>query len=184
MEVKNIQREENAVSGLIGVGSSALGGGIGGAMAGKGAGAGIGAAAGALGSIIGTAIQYDQAARFNDMYQKATDKLHSNQVSTVLQSAGGIAFLNTIATVGHWYIVQLEADDTSATEYSNDVTLNGYETDISTSSVSSFITGGGPLQIINLNLTGNAPPAAKQFIKNKLESGVYITENNPSGVAP
>lgn len=184
MEVKSIQREENAVSGLIGMGSSALGGGIGGAMAGKGAGAGIGAAAGALGSIIGTAIQYDQAARFNDMYQKATDKLHSNQVSTVLQSAGGIAFLNTIATVGHWYIVQLEADDTSAAEYSNDVTLNGYETDIPTSSVSSFITGGGPLQIINLNLTGNAPPAAKQFIKSKLESGVHITEKNPSGVVP
>ena len=184
MEVKSIQREENAVSGLIGMGSSALGGGIGGAMAGKGAGAGIGAAAGALGSIIGTAIQYDQAARFNDMYQKATDKLHANQTSTVLQSAGGIAFLNTVATVGHWYIVQLEADDTSATEYSNDVALNGYETDIPTSSVSSFITGGGPLQIINLNLTGSTPPQAKQYIKDKLSAGVYIVENNPSGVAP
>ena len=56
IEMRAIQREQNAVSGLIGMGSSALGGGIGGAMVGKGAGAGAGAAAGALGSIIGTAL--------------------------------------------------------------------------------------------------------------------------------
>ena len=183
IEMRAIQREQNAVSGLIGMGSSALGGGVGGAMAGKGLGAGIGASAGALGSIIGTALNYKYDAEFNDRYQQATDKLHANQASTVIQSAGGIAFMNTVATAGHWYIVQLEADLVSSLEYNNDITLNGYETDLSVASTSGFITSG-PLQIKNLVLTGSAPPQAKQAIKLLLEGGVRIVENNPSGVIP
>ena len=121
---------------------------------------------------------------FNDQIQYLDDQKHSNQTSNIIQSAGGLSFADSMVKPNKWVIVQLEADDTSTAEYSNDIALNGYETAIPTSSVSSYITAGGPLQIINLNLTGNAPPAAKQFIKSKLESGVHITEKNPSGVMP
>ena len=78
----------------------------------------------------------------------------------------------------------MHSDSVSAAEYANDVTLNGYETNIAASSVASYITTGGPLQIINLNVKGNTPPQAKQYIKDKLSAGVYIVENNPSGVVP
>lgn len=42
----------------------------------------------------------------------------------------------------------------------------------------------GPLQIRNLNVTGSVPPAAKTAIKAKLEAGVFIVENNPTGTDP
>lgn len=184
IQTKAIQREETAVKGLIGMGSNMIGGGIGGAMVGKGAGAVAGAAAGSLANIISVGLQYDQDARFNDMYQQVTDQLYSNQTSTILQSAGGIAFMNTVATAGHWYIVQLEADSISAGEYSNMITKHGYECDYVASNISNLLAGGGPYQITNVTITGAVPPQAKQYIKDKLSSGVYIVENNPSGVAP
>lgn len=183
IEMKAIQREEQAVSGIISMGSSVVGGGIGGAMVGKGAGAGIGAVAGGLGSIVSTGLNYHFSQQFNDRYQEATDKLHANQASSILQSAGGIAFINTVANSSNWYIVQLEADDVSMAEYIADTDVNGYEVDIN-AGTSTYITTGGPLQIINLNLTGDAPPQAKQSIKDMFVNGVRIIENNPSGVVP
>ena len=184
IEMKKIQREETAIKGVIGAGSSMLGGGIGGAMVGKGVGAGVGAGLGAATSIFTSGLNMLVSEKYDDQYQKATDELYANQASTVLQSAGGVAFINTVANAGNWYIVQLEADDVSAAEYTADVGLNGYETNIAASDVTSYITTGGALQIVNLNLTGEIPPEAKTYIKNKLENGVRIIENNPSGVVP
>ena len=178
-----LQRNETRVKSYLGGGESMIGGAAAGGLATKGSPAG--ATAGLVAStgltFLSTEINYAMQGGLDDEYQKAKDKLYQNQASNLLISGGGMGFTNML---NQWYWVQLTADDVSAAEYSNDVTLNGYETDVPTSSVSSFITGGGPLQIINVNLTGNAPPQAKQFIKNKLQSGVYIVENNPSGVAP
>ena len=176
-----MQRDENRIKGWAGVGGSTASGAMGGAIAGKGIGAGIGAIGGTVLGGLTTEINYDLQGGFDDWYQNAKDALYANQTSNILIGAGGEAFTSLYY---QWSFVQLTADDTSLAEYTNDIALNGYETNVSTSSVSSYITGGGPLQIINLNLTGNAPPQAKQFIKNKLQSGVYIVENNPSGVAP
>ena len=176
-----MQRDENRIKGWAGVGANSASGAMGGAIAGKGVGAGIGAIGGAILGGLNTEIDYQLQTGFDDWYQNAKDALYANQTSNILIGAGGEAFTSLYY---QWSFVQLTADDTSLAEYTNDIALNGYETNVSTSSVSSYIAGGGPLQIINLNLTGNAPPQAKQFIKNKLQSGVYIVENNPSGVAP
>ena len=184
IQTKRIQREETAVKSALGAGSSMIGGGIGGAMVGKGLGAGVGAGLAASTTIFTAGLEMMMSEKYDDQYQKATDQLYANQTSSVLQSAGGIAFINTVANTGNWYIVQLEADDVSSAEYNADVTLNGYETNIPASDVTSYITAGGALQIINLNLTGEIPPEAKTYIKNKLENGVRIIENNPSGVVP
>lgn len=183
IEMKSIQREQQAVSGVISMGSNVIGGAVGGAMVGKGAGGVAGAGAGALSSIVGTYLDYEATGMFNDRYQKATDKLHSFQTSNILLSSGGITFMNTATCAGNWYIVQLEADDVSEAEYTSDITINGYETEIN-GGASSYITTGGPLQMRNLNITGSIPPIAKREIKTLLENGVYIVENNPSGVAP
>ena len=120
--------------------------------------------------------------------QDARDRLYSNQTNSLQLSGDSLQWrwkiFGTIYGYEGPYLVIMHSDSTSAAEYSNDITLNGYETNIPASSVSSYITTGGPLQIINLNLTGNAPPQAKQYIKDKLSAGVYIVENNPSGVVP
>lgn len=184
IETKRIQREENAIRGVVNSGSSALAGGVGGAMVGKGAGAGIGAGLGASMSIFTAGLDMMISGKYNDMYQKAEDALHANQASTVIQSAGGVAFINTVSSAGNWYIVQLEGDIISQAEYTTEINNNGYETNIPVGSPNSFLTAGGPLQIQNLMLTGPIPPEAKTNIKNILSNGVRIVENNPTGVNP
>lgn len=185
LDIRNaeIQRGEKRTKSYLGGGESMIGGAAAGGLATKGN--PIGATAGILAStgltFASTEIDYAMQKGFNDEYQKAKDKLYQNQAPNLLISGGGMAHTQMMK---QWYWVQLVADDISAAEYANDTTINGYEVEVPVSNTSSFIAAGGALQIINLNITGNAPPAAKQFIKSKLESGVHIIENNSSGVAP
>lgn len=182
-----IANDQKAVSGL----ESAFSGTIGAAVAGASAGP-MGAIGGAIGGLTAglamTGISYGLGENFNDQMQDARDRLYSNQTNSLQLSGSSSLWLKrvsgSISTYQGPYLVVMHSDTTSTAEYSNDVTLNGYETNIPTSSVSSYIAGGGPLQIINLNIRGNTPPQAKQYIKDKLSAGVYIVENNPSGVAP
>ena len=82
-------------------------------------------------------------------------------------------------------LIHQKCDTTSAAEYTADIALNGYDTDIPVANVGTFITGTtGPYRIRNLTVTGNIPPQAKQYIKDKFETGIRIVENNPSGVVP
>ena len=179
-ELKNIQRDQQTVAGVTGISQSAIGGGIAGASGGP-IGAVAGAVAGAVSGSVGTVVNWVASGIFNDRLNDETDKLYSNQASNVIQSAGGMGFCDAIKS---WYIVQLQADSVSAAEYTAHVTKNGYSVDIPTGTASTFITAGGPLQINNMVVTGNAPPEAKQFIKNMFSNGVIIQENNPAGVIP
>ena len=179
-ELKNIQRDQQTVSGIVGISGSAIGGGIAGASAGP-LGAAAGALAGAATGITGTVVNWVASGIFNDRLNAETDKLYSNQASNVIQSAGGMGFCDAVK---NWYIVQLQADAVSAAEYTAHISKNGYSVDISTGSASTFITAGGPLQIENMVVTGNAPPEAKQYVKNMFSNGVIIQENNPAGVIP
>lgn len=176
-----MQRDETRIKGFLNVGTNAAGGAVGGAMAGGGIGAAAGAVAGVGLGALTAQMNYDFQGGFDDWYQTAKEALYANQTSNLLIGSGGYGWY---WFYGQWNFVELIADDVSLAEYTADISLNGYETNISASSVSSYITGGGPLQIDNINLTGNVPPEAKQYIKNKLQSGVYIVENNPSGVVP
>lgn len=182
IEMRNIQRDQQTVAGLQNITGSMIGGSIAGAMTGKSNAVG-GALVGASSSLINTAFNWASSGIFNDRLQKATDKLISNQASNVIQSGGGIAFLNNNISPGNWYIVQLEADTTSKDEYDNHIARNGYDTDLS-DNLTTYISNTGALQVTDLNLTGSIPPQAKQYIKNILENGIYIVENNPTGVVP
>ena len=182
-----IANDQKAVAGLENMFSGAIGGAVAGASAGP-----LGAIGGAIGGLAGggitTGINYALGENFNDQLQDARDRLYSNQTNSLQLSGDSLQWrwkiFGTISTYEGPYLVIMHSDSTSAAEYSNDITLNGYETNIPTSSVSSYIATGGPLQIINLNVRGNTPPQAKQYIKDKLSAGVYIVENNPSGVVP
>ena len=182
---RQVQTNQKAVSGLTAAGVEGIGAALLAMIPGVGVVLGGMTGAGAAGKGISAGTDYLlETYIFNDELQAVEDQLHSNQTPVILGSAGGAAFTDDPIVPSTWYVVQLEADDVSEAEYTNDVTINGYEMNHPVSDVTSFITTGGPLQIVNLNLTGNAPPQAKQMIKDRLSSGVHIKENNPSGVVP
>lgn len=182
-----IANDQKAASGIESTIQSGISGGVVGASAGP-----LGAVGGLLGGLLAggitTGVNYALGENFNDQLQEARDQMYANQTNSIQLTGDSQAWwneaVNDFTAFRGPAIIGLHADSVSATEYAADVSLNGYDTEIPASSVSSYITSGGPLQIVNLNLTGNTPPQAKQYIKDKLSSGVYITENNPSGVAP
>ena len=178
---REIARNQKAVSSLSGTGASIIGGAIAGTMVAPGPGTAIGAVAGASSSLIGAGIDYVASGYFNDKLQNETDKYYSNQSANMLMPAGGAGWKNLN---NDWSIVELIGDTVSVTEHSSFITNNGYRTEIAVGNPNSFLTAGGPLQIVNLTVTGSIPPIAKQAIKSLLESGVRIVENNPSGVTP
>ena len=178
-----IANEQRAIMGLESSATSAIGGGVTGASAGP-----VGAAAGVIGggavSAIMTGINYGLGENFNQQLQEAKDKLYANQRNGIILTGGSQNKVEYNKAWGPLIIVQ-EADTVSAAEYSADITQNGYDTDIPVANVGTFISGTtGPYRILNLTITGNIPPQAKQYIKDKFETGVRIVENNPSGVAP
>ena len=176
-----LQRNETRLKGYINSGESMIGAGVAGSLAGGPLGLVGGLVAGTGLTIASNELNYNIQGKLNDKYQKMTDDLYSNQTSNLLISGGGMGFTNML---NQWYWVQLTADDTSKAEYTADVTINGYETNIPVGNPNSFLTAGGPLQIQNLVITGAIPPEAKTYIKNILSNGVRIVENNPAGVQP
>ena len=179
INTRRIAQEKALYSGIAGVGGSAIGGGIAGGM--TKAGGGIGALAGAGLGIAGVGIDYWITGKTDDELQQATDLLYSNQAGTLVTIGNtGRNMLSAFPI----RLVKMVADSVSASEIANQISTQGYDVSIPTSSTSAFIPTTGAVQIKNLQLTGVAPPIAKTMIKNKLEGGVYVIENNPSGVTP
>ncbi len=178
-----IANEKQAISGLEGAVSSGVGGGVMGASAGP-----MGAVAGAIGggavSGILTGVNYLLGENFNKQLQDATDRLYSNQKNGIALTGGSKAKL--LLTNSYYpMLIREEPDPVSKAEYISDISVNGYDTDVPVSNVSTFISGTtGPYRITNLTVTGSVPPQAKQYIKDKFEAGIRIIENNPSGVTP
>ena len=149
----------------------------------------IGAAIGAVTgfSSIGANLIINE--EYADKYNKLDDMAASRQKNSI-QVSGMSSFWQSMNMsnpnngVSGPYLMDLVMDSVSAAEYTGEITIMGYETQIPVASASAFITAGGPIQIEQLVLTGNAPPEAKQAIKTLLENGIRITENNPSGVVP
>ena len=178
-----IANDQRAVAGLESAASSVVGGGVTGASAGP-----MGAVAGMIGggaiSGIMTGINYGLGENFNHQLQEAKDKLYANQKNGIMLTGNSYNKIVTNKAMFPMIFIQ-EADTVSAAEYTADITLNGYDTDIPVANVGTFITGTtGPYRIRNLTVTGNIPPQAKQYIKDKFDTGIRIIENNPSGVAP
>ena len=126
---------------------------------------------------------------FADKYNRLDDMAASRQKNSI-QVSGMSSFWQSMNMsnpnygVSGPYLMDLVMDSVSAAEYTGEIAIMGYETQIPVASASAFITAGGPIKIEQLVITGNAPPEAKQAIKTLLENGIRITENNPSGVTP
>ena len=181
VESAKVNQDQKFVNNLLGVGSGAITGGVGGAMATANP---VGAVAGAslgTGVALGTAfIQNETDTVFRDRLQDLTDKAHANQTSQLLIPGTGNLWVNICP---HPYIVKIDADPTTKTEYANMISENGYKTEYF-ASPSTLIASGGAIQVTDLNLTGSIPPQAKTSIKMMLQAGIKIIEKNPSGVVP
>lgn len=187
-----IGRHSKAVSGFLGADQQAISGAVGGALAGGGVAAAGGAVVGYLTSIRSTAWGLFADYYFDDKLQEAKDKLYSNQTNTLQLTGDSIRWWdrvyenldNAYKGCRGPYLVKVNKDSVSVTEMNNDISLNGYDTEIPVSDVTSFITAGGPLRIEQLVIGGQIPPQSKQTIKIMLENGIRIQENNPGGTAP
>ena len=183
---REIAREQSAIQGLTGVGTSTVAGAVGGAMLGGPAGAAAGVGVGSVGSLAATGINYWTSGIYNERLNALQDDLYSRQKNTIIETACSQYWrtINPIGNVTGPRVIYLEGDSVSATERSTDVSINGYRVHNTPSTTTSYIAAGGPLQISDLVLTGPAPAVAKDSIKNILASGIYIVERNSGGVAP
>ena len=175
MQLRELQSERQAVNGISGVATGAIGGAIAGSVV-PGAGTVLGALAGGIGSALGVGIQYlTDTEIYNDKFQDLEDKRYANQTGNLMIAGDGSAWLRFMTYPS---LVALTADDTSASDIDNFIKQQGYPCDSPVDDVAPFIQAGGPLRITNLTLTGEMPLAARRSIKALLAGGVRIIERN------
>ena len=176
-----IANDQKAVGGIESTINAGIGGGVTGASAGP-----LGAIGGIIGGLaaggITTGVNYALGENFNQQLQEAKDQLYANQKNGILIPGNSYNKTTTDNTYYPLMIVQ-EADTVSAAEYTADIALNGYDVNICGNLTINGNTTGS-YKIINMTVTGNVPPQAKQYIKDKFQQGIRIIENNPSGVTP
>lgn len=146
---------------LGGVGAGALMGGPAGAIAGFAIGAGA--------SVIGGAVE---GVFTNPLMQAEEDKLHANQSSTIL-IAGDFLFDYTFGD-GQLKLTELVFDDESNAAIEANKVVQGVKFGQNMEDCNALIDGGGPMQISNLIIHGNAPVLAKKAIQAKFAKGVRI----------
>lgn len=175
MQLRELQSERQAVNGISGVATGAIGGAIAGSIV-PGAGTVLGALAGGIGSALGVGVSYLADTQvYNDKFQDLEDRRYANQTGNLMIAGDGSAWLDYLTYPA---LVALEADDVSAADIDNFILQQGYPCDSPVDDVEPFIQAGGPLRITNLTLTGDMPPAAKRSIKALLAGGVRIIERN------
>lgn len=172
-EMKRIQQEQTAANGIAGIGTGIIGGAIAGSMVAPGPGTVAGAAAGAISGIIGLGVGYSSTGNFNKREQAAVDRLKSNQASNVILTGNSNVWQNSEIMEGRWYIVALERDPVSAAELTAEHTEIGYITDTILADASTVISGKGPLQIQDLQVSGLSPEG-NRYISAMFAKGVHL----------
>lgn len=178
MHVRELQSERQAVNGISGVATGAIGGAIAGSIV-PGAGTVAGALVGGIGSALGVGVQYlADTEIFNDRIQDLEDRRYANQSGNLMIAGDGVGWM----LYNKWpKLIVLTADPVFQSEVANHILQEGYPCDSPVADVTQYITAGGPLRITNLTITGAVPPAAKRSIKALLAGGVRIIEHNNGG---
>lgn len=172
---------ESALSGL-GFGAS-LGAGEGTkAAAGLGVKAAVGTAAGAAGvgmlafgaaQAIGSGLTYViQEGFLNPELQGLQDRMHARQSDGLLLPGAGFDFMmhgSKCITMAPFRI-----DDYSADIFDNDQELYGSHVQEARESCQSLIEAGGPMAIIGLDVGGDIPTAARNFMRQFFAKGVRL----------
>ena len=98
-------------------------------------------------------------------------KMHAAQTNNLALMGTGFDPFNygqPITAITMW------PDAYSRVQREHDLELNGAKVSEPTDDISSLIEAGGPLQILNPVVKGSIPTPAKEYIKQRLESGVRI----------
>ena len=98
-------------------------------------------------------------------------KMHAAQTNNLALMGTGFDPFNygqPITAITMW------PDAYSRVQRENDLELNGARVSEPTEDITSLIEAGGPLQILNPVVKGAIPTPAKEYIKQRLESGVRI----------
>lgn len=178
IRMREIQKEQAAVNGIAGVGSSAIGGAVAGSLAGGPAGTAAGAIAGIVSSTVGTAVSYVSAGHYDKKTQEAVDKLTASQTATPLVTSYGTGWMNDVVGVERYCIVFMERDAVSAAEISAEHDELGYPTDSYSTNCASLINSGGGLKIEEL-VTYGVNVEASRYIEALFARGVHIDISSP-----
>lgn len=123
-------------------------------------GSGLGAVANAGVSLLSSAVQYDQKQR----------QVAAQSNNLIMMGTGFDMF-----TYGQPITaVTMMPDAYSRNVREKDLAMNGASVSEPVEDITSLIDAGGPLQIMNPVVTGPIPTPAKEYIKQRLESGVRI----------
>ena len=105
------------------------------------------------------------------MQDSANVRAHAAQTNNLALLGTGFDPFNygqPITAVTMW------SDAYSRNQREQDLAINGAKVSEPRQDITSLINAGGPLQILNPVVTGSIPTPAKEYIKQRLESGVRI----------
>lgn len=177
IEAREIQRNQNAVNGIAGVGTSAIGGAIAGSMVLPGPGTVAGAVAGAATGLIGTATGYFTSGHYDNRTQEATDKLAGSQTAAMIITARGRRGIEPFGKTGDtfgWIVADMRADTVSFGEMQREYEELGNPCDSYLTDCSAIIRAGGGLRIEGLEVKGNLLPEGRRYIAALFSRGVHI----------
>lgn len=167
VESRNMAINQQALSGLVNLGSSTTSGAVAGGVGGIGAGAG--AVAGAVSGLISSVGNYAINSYYSPKEQALTDKAHIN-------SNGSLGNYGTVGDFILYYysggLYHVSWDDKTKDAYNNDVLYNGYYVDYVTDDFDSMLTNG-PITA-DVEVLGDIPVAWKEQIRNRFAGGVWI----------
>ena len=177
IQMREIQKNQNAINGIAGVGTSAIGGAIAGSMVLPGPGTIAGAVAGIATGAISTATNYVTSGHYDNRTQEAVDKLTSSQTAAMIVTARGRRGIEPFGKYGDtfgWCVVKMQADATSAAEIVAEQTELGYVTDSYAVDCSQIVSIGGGLRIEGLEVKGDIPPEGRAYIAALFARGVHL----------
>ena len=179
MEMRSIQRDQQAVNGIANIGTSAIGGAIAGSAVAPGPGTRAGALGGIVSSAVGTGVSYVTSGEFDKRTQNAVDKLKSNQAANILNCPDGQVWTTTMMP-GTWKIVTLVRDTQSKADLDLEQSELGYITDtylasastiLQSSDYSTYKTGGFRIEGL---VVYNVSKEARTYISSMFARGVHI----------
>jgi len=174
VRMREISRNQAAVNGISGIGTSAIGGAIAGSAVAPGPGTMIGAVAGIVAGSVGTIANYASSGYFDVKAQSATDKLVSNQASALIVTAYGMQGLFPMGKDEGMRMVVMKRDDVSMAELVSEHTELGWSTSVYSADCSSLISAGGPLRIEGLRVKGDMSNDGKRYISEMFARGVHL----------
>ena len=177
IEMREIQKNQNAINGIAGVGTSAIGGAIAGSMVMPGPGTVAGAVAGIATGAISTATGYFTSGHYDNRTQEAVDKLTSSQTAAVIVTARGRRGIEPFGKSGDsfgWCVVKMQADPLSTADIYVDQSELGYVTDAYRTDCATVVAMGGGLRIEGLEVKGDIPPEGRAYIAALFARGVHL----------